>query len=539
MSLHLYNTLSRSLEKFKPLKQDEVKVYYCGPTPYNYAHIGNLRAYLFEDFVIRSMRFLGYKVKTVMNITDIDDKTIRDSQKSGKTLKEFTEFYASEFLTDLEKLNIRKADTIAPISTLIDDMGMMIQWLIDKWYAYLAEDGSIYYSVSRFRKYGELAHLDMSGMKSSVRINNDEYDKEQVADFALWKAYNETSDGPNKWTIQLVINNSPITIVGRPGWHIECSACNYRFFGEQIDIHMGGIDNLFPHHQNEVAQTEAFTGKEFSKYWMHGGHLLVDNKKMAKSAGNFYTLRDIVEKYTHAGKVSQMRSNLDEVWVPQWVVYGNTANEETQHWIQSASISEALIYRGFRLMALQNQYRENFNFTFDRLGAAINTIKWLDEMMKRLGRALEVAPVANDERNAHGKMKFHDISREFRENQQYFMQEFIEKLENDFDTVSAMTIVFEFQTYVNSGIDDDAFSHEELKSLIQLIQSWDEVIGILDFSLLESESVPTEIEALAVARVAAKIEKNWAEADRIRDELKSLGWNMIDEAGGKWRVERV
>lgn len=501
MSLHLYNTHSRSLEKFKPLKQDEVKIYYCGPTPYNYAHIGNLRAYLFEDFVIRSMRYLGFKVKAVMNITDIDDKTIRDSQKSGKSLKEFTEYYTGEFLSDLERLGIRKADTIAPISTLIDEMGTMIQWLLDKWYAYLAEDGSIYYSVSKFRKYGELAHLDMSGMKSSVRINNDEYDKEQVADFALWKAYDEPSDGPNKWTIQLTINNSPITIVGRPGWHIECSACNYRFFGEQIDIHMGGIDNLFPHHQNEVAQTEAFTGKQFSKYWMHGGHLLVDNKKMAKSTGNFYTLRDIVEK------VSDM--------------------------------TPELIYRGFRLMALQNQYRENFNFTFERLGAAINTIRGLDEMMKRLGRALEVAPVASDERNAHGKMKFHDISREFRENQQYFMQEFIEKLENDFDTVSAMTIVFEFQTYVNSGIDDDLFSHEELKSLIHLIQSWDEVIGILDFTLLQSESVPTDIEALAVARVAAKIEKNWAEADKIRDELADLGWKMIDEAGGKWRVERI
>jgi cysteinyl-tRNA synthetase len=525
MSLHLYNTLTRTLEKFKPLKQDEVKIYYCGPTPYNFAHIGNLRAYLFEDFVIRSMRYLGFKVKTVMNITDIDDKTIRDSQKSGKSLKEFTEYYTGEFLSDLERLGIRKADTIAPISTLIDEMGKLIQWLLDKWYAYLAEDGSIYYSVSKFRKYGELAHLDMSGMKSSVRINNDEYDKEQVADFALWKAYDETSDGPNKWSITLhfpkdtvipakagiseIIKDSAssaewrkkVTIEGRPGWHIECSACNYRFFGEQIDIHMGGIDNLFPHHQNEVAQTEAFTGKQFSKYWMHGGHLLVDNKKMAKSAGNFYTLRDIVEK------VSDM--------------------------------TPELIYRGFRLMALQNQYRENFNFTFERLGAAINTIKGLDEMMKRLGRALENTPVASDERNAHGKMKFHDISREFRENQQYFMQEFIERLENDFDTVSAMTVVFEFQTYVNSGIDDDAFSHEELKSLIQLLQSWDEVIGILDFTLLQSESVPTDIEALAVARLAAKIEKNWAEADKIRDELARLGWKMIDEAGGKWRVERI
>lgn len=500
MSLHLYNTLTRTVERFKPLRQDEVKVYYCGPTPYNYAHIGNLRAYLFEDFVVRTLRFLGHRVKTVMNITDIDDKTIRDSQKSGQSLQAFTEFYAAEFLSDLEKLNIVKADTIAPISTLIDDMGTMIQWLINKWYAYLADDGSIYYSVSKFKKYGELAHLDMSGMISSVRIDNDEYDKDQVADFALWKAYDQAADGPNKWTIEVTIDGKNQRLNGRPGWHIECSACNYRFFGEQIDIHMGGIDNLFPHHQNEVAQTEAYTGKQFSRYWMHGGHLLVDNKKMSKSAGNFYTLRDIVEKMK--------------------------------------PIEEVYIYRGFRLMALQNRYRENFNFTFERLTAAINTITGLDEMMKRLGRYREKSDEVSGERTARGKLKFHEISREFRDNQQYFMQEFVDKLEDDFDTVSAMTIVFEFQGYVNSGIDEELFSPLEARSLVDLMRSWNEVIGILDFSLLESEPLPADIQALALNRYDAKMTKNWAEADRIRDELASKWWKMIDEKDG-WRVEKI
>lgn len=500
MSLQLYNTLTRTVERFKPIKQDEVKVYYCGPTPYNYAHIGNLRAYLTSDFVVRSLRYLGYKARTVMNITDIDDKTIRDSQKSGQSLQEFTEFYAGEFLADLDRLHIVRADTIAPISTLIEDMGKMIQWLLDKWYAYLADDGSIYYSVSKFGKYGELAHLDMSGLISSVRINNDEYEKDQVADFALWKAYDSESDGPNKWTIQLKINNEQVAIEWRPGWHIECSACNYRFFGEQIDIHMGGIDNLFPHHQNEVAQTEAYTGKQFSKYWMHGGHLLVDNKKMSKSAGNFYTLRDVVEK------------QLD------------TAPE--------------LIYRGFRLMALQNQYRENFNFTFERLGAAINTIRGLDEMMKRLGRYIAKLPETSEERTGRGKLKFHEISREFRENQQYFMQEFVEKLEDDFDTVSVMTIVFEFQGYVNSGIDDGDFSLEEAKSLRDILKSWNEVLGILDFGLLKSDTLPEDIQKLALDRYDAKIAKNWAEADRIRDELTVKWYKMIDEKDG-WRVEKI
>lgn len=480
-----------------------------------------------------------------MNITDIDDKTIRDSQKTEKTLKEFTEYYTGEFLADLDKLNITKADTIAPISGLIPEMQALIQWLLDKGYAYLAEDGSIYYRVEKFKKYGELAHLDMTGMKSSVRINNDEYDKDNVADFALWKAYDEATDGPNWWEIELKI---PIEMTKtenresegdklfesdekkkemckaseflspsgafdtfqswkvqklkwRPGWHIECSACNYRFFGEQIDIHMGGIDNLFPHHQNEVAQTEAFTGKQFAKYWMHGGHLLVDNKKMAKSAGNFYTLRDIVEK--------------------------------------NADTSPEYIYRWFRLMALQNQYRENFNFTFDRLQASINTIRGIDEMMKRLWRYRDSFEATSTERTARGKLKFHEISREFRDNQQYFMQSFIEKLEDDFDTVGGMTIFFELQSYINSGIDEQIFSLEETKSLIDLMKSWDEVLGILDFSLLESnEQIPKEIEVLAIARIEAKLQKNWAEADKLRDELTNLGWKMIDEAGGKWRVEK-
>jgi len=244
---------------------------------------------------------------------------------------------------------------------------------------------------------------------------------------------------------------------------------------------MGGIDNLFPHHQNEVAQTEAYTGKQFSRYWMHGGHLLVDNKKMAKSAGNFYTLRDIIEK--------------------------------------ESGTNPELIYRGFRLMALQNQYRENFNFTFERLGAAINTIRGLDEMTKRLGRYIEKLPETSDERTARGKLKFHEISREFRDNQQAFMQEFIEKLEDDFDTVSVMTIVFELQGYMNSGIDDETFSLEEAKSLRDILSSWNEVLAILDFTLLESETLPEDIQKLALDRYDAKIAKNWAEADRIRDEL--------------------
>lgn len=244
----------------------------------------------------------------------------------------------------------------------------------------MADDGSIYYRVEKFKNYGKLANLDIKGMISNVRINNDEYEKDQLADFALWKAYNKEADGENFWEISLIIDGEEKILKGRPGWHIECSACNYKFFGEQIDIHMGGIDNLFPHHQNEVAQTEAFTGKQFAKYWLHGGHLLVDNKKMSKSAGNFYTLRDIIEKF-------------------------------------SDKYDEKIICRAFRLMSLQNKYRENFNFTDERFEAGINTIRGIDEMMKRLGR-YAASEKENTERTARGKLKFHEIKREFRENLQ-------------------------------------------------------------------------------------------------------------------------
>ncbi|EKD29652.1 MAG: hypothetical protein ACD_78C00322G0007, partial [uncultured bacterium (gcode 4)] len=409
--LHLQNTFSQTKERFKPLRQELVKVYYCGPTPYNFAHIGNLRAYLFSDSVVRTLRYLGYKVQTVMNVTDIDDKTIRDSQKAEMSLQGFTEKYTEAFLEDIKRLGIIPADTIVPISTAIDTMVEIIQKLLDKGYAYLAEDGSIYYSIKKFPKYGQLAHLDMKGMKSSVRIDNDEYEKESVADFALWKAYDREKDGSNFWEARFKVPTSQterisrewretewgvlkaytewvsrewtgklpvseVVVSWRPGWHIECSACNLKHLGPEIDIHMGGIDNIFPHHENEIAQSEAYSGKKFARYWMHSGHLLVDNKKMSKSADNFYTLADIVAKMP---------------------------NEKP-----------GMVYRGFRLMNLQTRYRENFNFTFDRLTAAIQTAKSFDEILKRL---------------KHYETPSRKVFRDFRETVQQYIQAYIECLE--------------------------------------------------------------------------------------------------------------
>lgn len=483
--LHLHNTFTQTKERFKPIRQELVKVYYCGPTPYNFAHIGNLRAYLFSDSVVRTLRYLGYKVQTVMNVTDIDDKTIRDSQKAGVSLQEFTEKYTGYFLEDIKHLGIIPADTIVPISTAIDTMVEIIQKLLDKGYAYLADDGSVYYSIAKFPKYGQLAHLDMKGMKSSVRINNDEYEKENVADFALWKAYDAEKDGPNIWEAKFMIDRQEIVIKGRPGWHIECSACNLKLFGPEIDIHMGGIDNIFPHHENEIAQSEAYSGKKFSRYWMHSGHLLVDNKKMAKSAGNFYTLVDIVAKMP---------------------------NEKPE-----------MIYRGFRLMTLQTRYRESFNFTFDRLTAAIQTVKGFDEVLKRL--KYYEAPSKKP-------------SRDFREMMQQYIQAYIEKLEDDIGTPEALAIVFDCFGYINSGIDNQLFSLEEKNAILDLLHSFDAVLGLFDFSLLEEVEIPEEVQTLLRERNEAKAQKDYPLADGLRDQIVSMGYKIVDDKAGS-RVEKI
>lgn len=483
--LQLQNTFTQTKEKFKPIRQELVKVYFCGPTPYNYVHIGNLRAYLFEDSVIRTLRYLGYKVQTVMNVTDIDDKTIRDSMKQGISLQELTEKYTRLFLDDIKSLWIIPADTIVPISSAIDTMIEIIQKLLDKKYAYLADDGSIYYSIAKFAKYGQLAHLDMKGMKSSVRINNDEYEKESVADFALWKGYDMVTDGPNFWDAKFTIDGNEVVAKGRPGWHIECSACNLKHLGAEIDIHMGGIDNIFPHHENEIAQTEAYTGKKFSRYWMHCGHLLVDNKKMAKSAGNFYTLADIVAKMP---------------------------NEKPD-----------MVYRGFRLMNLQTRYRESFNFTFDRLTAAIQTVKSFDEVLKRL---------------KHYNPPSRKIFRDFREMMQQYVQAYIECLEDDIGTPEALAIVFDCFGFINSGIDNNSFCLEEKMAILDLLHSFDTVLGLFDFLLLDATDIPAEIELLLIQRNEAKAQKNYPLSDSLRDQIGESGYKIVDDKGGS-HVERI
>jgi len=289
MALNIFNSLTRQKEQFEPTNAAIVGLYTCGPTVYNYAHIGNYRAYVFSDMLKRYLKYSGYEVNHVMNITDVDDKTIRESQKENKSLKEFTEFYTEALFKDRDSLNIIPASIYTKATEYIPQMVKIIETLLEKGYAYKTPDGSVYFNIHKDKEYGKLSHFNLNDLKENAegRLKKDEYEKENAQDFALWKAYDE-NDGEVFWETSLG--------KGRPGWHIECSAMSMDKLGESFDIHTGGVDLMFPHHENEIAQSECSTGKSFVKYWMHNEHLLVDGKKMSKSLGNFYTLRDIMEK---------------------------------------------------------------------------------------------------------------------------------------------------------------------------------------------------------------------------------------------------
>jgi cysteinyl-tRNA synthetase len=336
MSFKFYNTLTREKEIFTPINPPNVGFYSCGPTVYNYPHIGNYRAYIFADILKRVLIYKGYKVKHIMNLTDIDDKTIRTSQKEGKTLKDFTEFYIEEFLRDIKVLNILEPTKFTKATDYIPEMVEIIKKLLDKKLAYKSNDGSVYFDIKKFKNYGALSHIVVEKQKENAggRIKTDEYEKENVQDFALWKAWDE-KDGDVFWNTELG--------KGRPGWHIECSAMAMKNLGEQIDIHTGGIDNIFPHHENEIAQSEGSTGKQFVKYWMHNEWVLVDHKKMAKSFNNFYTLRDLNKKGI-----------------------------------------DPLVYRFWLLMA---NYRTRVNFSYPALEAAETALKRLYGLYLELGEA--------------------------------------------------------------------------------------------------------------------------------------------------------
>ncbi|MFM8365790.1 MAG: cysteine--tRNA ligase [Verrucomicrobiota bacterium] len=333
MPIRLFNTLTRRVEEFSPREPGVVRLYTCGPTVYNFAHIGNFRAYIFEDLLQRHLEYRGLRVDRVMNLTDVDDKTIRGCRAAGLPLAEFTAPFKTAFFEDLDTLRIKRAEHFpaATEEVHIQRMIAMISTLVEKGHAYRAEDGSVYFRIRSFPDYGRLAHFNIEDLRDGVRVSNDEYEKENVGDFALWKAW-DTADGDVGW-------ESPWGR-GRPGWHIECSAMATGLLGDELDIHCGGEDNIFPHHEAEIAQSECCTGKKFVRLWMHCRHLRVEGSKMAKSAGNFFTLRDLMEK-------------------------GWTGRE-------------------VRYALISVKYREPLNFTFEGLAAARNALQRLDEWTARL-----------------------------------------------------------------------------------------------------------------------------------------------------------
>ncbi|MCS7109393.1 MAG: cysteine--tRNA ligase [Candidatus Micrarchaeota archaeon] len=466
----VYNTLSRKLEYFKPLNDNEVRMYCCGPTVYNYAHLGNLRAFAFYDIVRRTLLHKGYRVKFVMNITDVDDKTIKGSQAEKISLKEFTDRYTEIFFKDLETLNIKRADVHPKATEHINEMVDLIKKLMNLGIAYKGSDGSIYYRVSSFKDYGKLSHVDISQLKAgaSGRVSADEYAKDQVFDFALWKAWTP-EDGDVYWDTELGR--------GRPGWHIECSAMSMKYLGESFDIHCGGVDLIFPHHENEIAQAEGATGKPFVKYWLHNAHILINGQKMSKSLGNFWTLKDVLEKGVKPEAV--------------------------------------------RYLFVSSHYREQLNLTLESLEAAQNAVNRIYEFIRNLDN------IKSEYNNPDIKQIIDDVKHRFDM-----------ALENDFNTPQAIAVLFEFIKEINILIMEGAIGKDNAREIKMAMYYFDEVLGILDYMKKKEPPISKEeIERLIADRNEARKRKDFAKADEIRNMLKEKGIILEDTKDGTiWKL---
>ncbi|MBW3021075.1 cysteine--tRNA ligase [Candidatus Woesearchaeota archaeon] len=465
MTLKLYNTLTRKVEEFKPIDENEVKIYSCGPTVYNFAHIGNLRAYIFVDLLRRVLKYKGYNLNHTMNITDVDDKTIRDSQKNNMSLKDFTQKYTEEFLKDLKTLNIEVPENLPKATDHIEEMVDLIKNLLDKGYAYKVDNGDIYFKISKFDNYGKLAKLDVDNLKQNAdgRLNSsDEYEKEDARDFALWKAYSE-NDGDVYWETEIG--------KGRPGWHIECSAMSKKTLGQPFDIHTGGVDLIFPHHTNEIAQSEAAYDKKYCARWMHNDHLIVNGEKMSKSAGNFYTLRDLLAK-----GYSPM---------------------------------------SIRLEMLSTHYRQKLDFREDNLKNMDNTLRKIYDFLDRIE---SISSDAKDNDFVDEIIKI-------------YKEKFDMSLDNDLNISGALASLFEFMTEINKV----EIGYNNAQEILKFMKKMDSVFGIMEHEKVE---IPKEILELAELRQKARDEKNWAESDRLRDELKEKGYVIEDTKEGP-RVKKI
>jgi cysteinyl-tRNA synthetase len=464
--LKFYNTLTRKKENFKPIQPDEVRLYTCGPTVYDYPHIGNFRAYIFEDILRRYLKYTGYRVIQVMNITDIDDKIIKGARASNQDIYSYAEKYTKSFFKDLDALKIERAEYYPKATEHITQMVELIKKLLDKGYAYYSE-GSIYFKISSFPKYGKLSKLNPEDFQTGYITDSDEYTKEDIRDFVLWKTRKE---GEPYWQTELG--------EGRPGWHIECSAMSMKYLGETLDIHTGGVDNIFPHHENEIAQSEAATGKPFVRYWLHCRHLIVEGEKMSKSKGNFYTLEDLLKKG-----------------------YNPLA---------------------IRYLLLSVHYRKPLNFTFPGLEQAQNSLERLEEFLLRL----------NSEKLPLGK------NNELSQLIQDTRKDFEKAMNDDLNTSAALGAIFTLVRKSNISLSDGLLKEDNKSEIINFLDTINTVFYIMPEK--EREILEPEIKHLVELRDEARREKDFKKADEIREELLEKGIILQDTKDGvRWRRKKV
>lgn len=465
--IRFHNTLTGRKEVFAPLEKGVVKIYTCGPTVYDFAHIGNFRAYVFEDLLHRFLEYAGYRVKRVMNITDVDDKTIAGALRDGVPLSRYTERYIKAFYEDMETLRLKKADVFPRATEHIPEMVALIKTLLEKGYAY-RKDGSIYFRIASFPRYGQLSHNDFSRIKSGTSVDADEYEKEQARDFVLWKAEKENDIA---WDTEIGR--------GRPGWHIECSAMSMKYLGETLDIHTGGVDNIFPHHENEIAQSEAATGKPFVNCWLHCAHLMVNGEKMSKSKGNFYTLRDLLAK------------GCDPIAI--------------------------------RYLLMTTHYRDPLNFTEASLNQAASTIKNLQAFCQRIEttsiREVKRPPLLTETISSSEK-------------------HFSSALGDDLNISAAMAAVFDCVKEANKTLETDGLSADEVGAIKGFFSRVDGILQILN--LTGTVSLPKEYLELIEERNRARKEKNYARADEIRKLLEKEGIILEDTPWGtRWLKKQL
>lgn len=463
--LQVYNTLTRKKEVFKPLKEGEVSIYACGPTVYNMPHIGNYRTFLMTDNIVRTLEYLGYRVKLVMNITDIDDKTIRDSKAAGMSLKDFTDKYTEEFFKGLDMLNIKRASVYPRATENVDSMIELTQKLMDKGFAY-EKGGSVYYRISAFPDYGKLSKIDFDNIIIGASVDLDEYDKDNPRDFALLKA--STPEEIERG----IYYESPWGKI-RPGWHIECSVMAMNCFGPTLDMHLGGVDLIFPHHENEIAQSEGATGKPFACNWIHGEHLIVEGEKMSKSKGNVFTLPEIVEKY--GGEVVRFMFL-------------------SVHYRKKLDYSDAFAENAKNNYLRLKETLENLEFS---LGSAEDTAYPEDDEILKILPELEM--------------------------------QFREDLEDDFNTPKALNVFKELSRTANKYLESGK-NRQVLEKLYSLYRQFSNVLGL--FAESGKKKIPQEVVRLVEEREAARKQKNWAISDAIREKIKSLGYIVQDTKEG-------